>query len=44
MRSRYRAQWDYQHRAWRALRDMIREAYVRPSRWERFDEISEGGS
>jgi hypothetical protein len=28
---------------WRRLRDMIRDDYVRPSRWDRFDEVAERG-
>ena len=29
--------------SWRKLRQMIRDDYVRPSRWDRFNEVSERG-
>jgi hypothetical protein len=29
--------------SWVNLRQMIREDYVRPSRWDRFNEVSERG-
>lgn len=34
---------EFQRKAWRELRDLIRNDYVRPSRWERFIEITERG-
>jgi hypothetical protein len=33
----------YQTEQWRKLRDMIRDDYVRPIRWERFNEVAERG-
>jgi hypothetical protein len=33
----------YQTEQWRKLRDMIREDYVRPSRWPRFNDMAERG-